>query len=112
MISETIYPNWSELIQLLKPLKCHVRVLLKDDDDPSPWDSPLFEPVPTHIELPKYGPIQKTNVRWLEIDPVEEEYVGRRVPNRQTDHTKDIQTILQHLNLQYTLRDRFFRILF
>jgi hypothetical protein len=62
------------------------RAKFKQDETPSKWGWFLV-PVPGYVESSAYGPVPTREVEWVEIDPIEQRHIGRRVPPQIIDHT-------------------------
>jgi hypothetical protein len=62
------------------------RTKFKHEQPPSQWGWFLV-PTTGYVESSAYGPVPTREVEWVEIDPIEQRHIGRRVPPQIIDHT-------------------------
>jgi hypothetical protein len=62
------------------------RAKFKHEEAPSKW---VWFIIPTtgYVESSTYGLVPTREVEWVEIDPIEQRPIGRRVPPQIIDHT-------------------------
>jgi hypothetical protein len=71
---------------LTTQFRLDTRAKFKQDDTPSKWGWFLV-PTAGYVESSAYGPVPSREVEWVEIDPIEQQHVGRLVPPLIIDHT-------------------------
>ncbi|RZJ94003.1 MAG: hypothetical protein EOO60_03980 [Hymenobacter sp.] len=71
---------------LTSQFRIDTRAKFKQDETPSKWGWFLV-PVPGYVESSAYGPVPTREVEWVELDPIEQRHIGRRVPPQIIDHT-------------------------
>ena len=104
--------NFNEFSALLddfykKPWK--FRMKLFNMDHPTNWQSAIWSPTDNYIEnhscLAKFS-----DVEYIEIDPIENRYIGRLVPNRIYDHTTEVHNILKDHTVEFKIEQNVLRI--
>ncbi len=77
---------------ILDKNKCKIRFHWYYDPDfeTSEWVNSFSFPVEGYIEPMSVGPIKITQWKWLEIDPIEKRKIGRLIPEKEINHTKEI----------------------
>jgi hypothetical protein len=86
-----------EVIDALKSqFRLDTRAKFKQDEIPSKWGW-FIVPTAGYVESSAYGPVPTREVEWVEIDPIEQRHIGRRVPPQIIDHTP---ALLQQLAVQ------------
>jgi hypothetical protein len=71
---------------LTSQFRIDTRAKFEQDEIPSKWGWFLV-PVPGYIESSAYGSVPTREVEWVELDPIEQRHIGRRVPPHIIDHT-------------------------
>jgi hypothetical protein len=87
------------------------RAKLKHEEVPSRWSSLFLLPVPGYIETSSYGPVPRREIEWIELDPIEQRFIGQRVPRQILDHTEQILQQLEAHNIRAQLLDGWIRII-
>ncbi|MGI4734898.1 MAG: DUF6678 family protein [Janthinobacterium lividum] len=80
---------------LTSQFRLDTRAKFKQDETPSKWGW-FIVPTAGYVESSAYGPVPTREVEWVEIDPIEQQHIGRRVPPQIIDHTP---ALLQQLAL-------------
>ena len=75
------------------------------------WSEWLIVPTVGFVELSSCGPISIKEIEWVEINTIEDKYIGRLVKNAKIDHTLHIKEALDQAELLYTHNDSIIRIL-
>ena len=91
---------------------CQVRLLIRHAAVPSEWSAWVSEPSRSYIETFTTGPWRTAEVEWLEINPVATTYVGRLVPDRQTDHRAALEAGLTAAGLAWESAGPYLRVRF
>ncbi|WP_299244169.1 DUF6678 family protein [uncultured Aquimarina sp.] len=98
--------NFTELSALLdefyeKPWK--FRMKLFSMDYPTNWQSAIWSPTDNYIEnhscLTQFSDLEN-----IEINPIEDRYIGRLVPNRIYDHSQEVFDILKVHTVEYKIQ--------
>jgi len=78
--------------QILGKNKCKIRFHWYYDPDfeTSKWDNNFNLPLEDYIEPMSIGPIKISQLKWLEINPIEIRKIGRLMPEKEINHTKEI----------------------
>lgn len=71
---------------LTTQFRLDTRTKFKHEETPSKWGWFLV-PTTGYVESSAYGPVPTREVEWVEIDPIKQKYIGRRVPPQIIDHT-------------------------
>jgi hypothetical protein len=71
---------------LTTQFRLDTRTKFKHNDTPSKWGWFLV-PTTGYVESSAYGPVPTREVEWVEIDPIEQRHIGRRVSPQIIDHT-------------------------
>ncbi|RYY92959.1 MAG: hypothetical protein EOO11_20520 [Chitinophagaceae bacterium] len=74
------------------------------------WDRWLIVPTPSYVETGTSGPLPVRQLQWIDVDPVEQRWVGRVAGSGSFDHSAELHALLARLHLRYRLVDGFFRI--
>lgn len=107
-------PRMLKLISnIIKPKNCKSRFLVEYDSENelTDWVQGFHFPVNGYIEIPLVGPIKETQIKWIEIDPVEEIILGRRVPAKFKNHLTEIIKALNDNNIDHFVCDNKIKIL-
>jgi hypothetical protein len=67
----------------------NTRAKFRNQNTPSSWGWFLV-PVPGYVESSAYGPVPTRDIEWVELDPIEQRHIGRRVPPQIIDHTPEL----------------------
>jgi hypothetical protein len=79
-----------EVIDLLTSrFAIDTRAKFRNESTPSKWGWFLV-PVPGYVESSAYGPVPIREVEWVELAPIEQGHIGRRVPPQIIDHTPEL----------------------
>lgn len=63
-----------------------------------------------YIEIPFTGPIENKKLKWIEINPIEEKFIGRLVPSKRIDHTKELIENLNFNKINFNYENEFVKI--
>jgi hypothetical protein len=74
---------------LTSRLSIDARAKFRNDNTPSNWGW-FIVPVPGYVESSAYGPVPPRDIEWVELDPIEQRHIGRRVPPQIIDHTPEL----------------------
>ncbi|WP_108802123.1 DUF6678 family protein [Aquimarina sp. Aq107] len=81
------------------------RMKLFSLDYASNWSGGIWSPTNNYIEvsscLTAFSDLEN-----IQINPIEDRYIGRLVPNRIYDHTQDVCDILKHHDLEYEIQEK------
>lgn len=91
---------------------CQLRLLLRHAPAPAAWSAWVSEPASGYIETFTTGPWRIEEVEGLDINPVATTYVGRLVPERQTDHRAALETGLTAIGLAWEPAGPYLRVFF
>lgn len=97
-----------ELIKLTKNTSVKYRII-DIDNEIGCWNDWLSNPTGRYLDYGK-KPIPYSEVKKIEIDPVEDKYIGKLVPNKLIDHTKEITNILNSLRIEFKIIGRIITI--
>lgn len=87
------------------------RAKLKEAAIPSKWGTWFLIPVPDYVEASTYGPVPTREVEWIELDPIVQRHIGRRVPPQIIDHTPELLQQLAEHSISTQLVDGRIRVL-
>lgn len=104
--------DWKFLIELRKRLDCRVRLGIRATGESSEWSTTLFEPSPSYVEIPSYGPVKKADVESLDFDPVVVTTVGRLLPDRTNSVEDDFSYELKSRGIPFEKVGEFIRVTF
>ena len=76
----------------------------------SEWDHGFFIPVEGYLEPSSLGPVPIREIKWFQIDPIEVKVIGRLVPDKKIDHSKNVGTYLTNNSIEFTWEDGLFQI--
>ncbi|MGY2134867.1 DUF6678 family protein [Hymenobacter sp. HD11105] len=100
-----------EVIDILTAtFRIGTRAKLHHEPAPSAWSSWFLLPVPGYIEASTYGPVPRRDIEWIELNPVEQRYIGRLVPPHILDHTEAILEQLHAQGIRAQVREGLIRL--
>jgi len=76
----------------------------------SKWGAYLNFPAEGYFEPQHIGPIKINQWKWLEINPIEDIVIGRLVPNKKADHSKEIINYLNENNIPFLKGEKYIKI--
>jgi hypothetical protein len=94
----------SFIIELNK-LPCSYRLHTLAPQKPNNWSGWIVCPVPSVVETGYDGPISFEQVVAIEVDPIEKKWIGKRVPEQEVDHCKEVIDLLTRLEIPYDKAD-------
>ncbi len=97
------------LFNEIERLNLNYRIQLIDTFEVSAWDHFLIFPTPNYIEC-RYGVFRLTTLRQIQIDSIENRYIGRRVASKRIDHSGLLEEKIQHSRLHYSFENHVFTI--
>lgn len=97
------------LFNEIERLNLNYRIQLIDTFEVSAWDHFLIFPTPNYIEC-QYGIFRLTTLRQIQIDSIENRYIGRRVALKRIDHSRLLEEKIQHSGLHYSFENHVFTI--
>lgn len=92
-----------EIINLTKNISIKYRVV-DNDNDIWRWNNWLTNPTGKYLDFGQ-EPISYSEINLIEIDPLEDKYIGKLVPNKLIDHTKEIKNILNTLKIEFEINE-------
>ncbi len=90
-----------DLIFGLNKLPCRYRLHTLAPQAPNNWSDWIICPVKGIIETGCDGPFAFHQVTAIEIDPIEKKWTGKRVPEQEVDHSREIIQLLQQTSVSY-----------
>jgi len=98
--------------QIIKENNCKIRFswFYNPDYETTKWVEYFNFPEEGYIEIPLTGPIKTTQLKWLEINPIEIKKIGRLIPEKEINHTKEIIDILNEENIIFSFNQSFIKI--
>ena len=101
---------WASTVQALQaiPVRCRVGLL---NGRESVWARPFFSPSPGYIEGADLGPVPTQEIRWIEVESVEQRRRGRLVPDQPVDHSATLLDLFQRHGLRFEHLKHGYRIL-
>ena len=102
--------KWQRLIPLIQSFKCHKRIKFIDVDEPTGWQTGVWQPHPCYVEA-SGGPEELKFVEWVEIERCERRHMGRLVPCSVVDHSDEIRRSLDEAHASYKETENSFFIL-
>jgi hypothetical protein len=94
---------------LISQLSVLVRIGLRDGAT-TDWSKWLTFPAEGYGEVMRHGPFLLRDVTYLEIDSVELRKLGRLLPEKEIDHTNDLETALHGEGITFSKNGSIFRI--
>ncbi len=98
-----------KLPELIDQYSVFIRIV-NNKDEVSSWSKWLAVPEPNYVEIMHNGPVQITDIKYLELNPVMMQKPGKRIPEIKTDHSKGLKTALDSSGIKYDKVDSLFRI--
>ena len=95
---------------LMLGLSC--RVKLRHEPILDKWSGYLNIPESGYVEPSAYGPYPMRDLEYVLVDPIEQRYIGRLVPDRIIDHTQQVISLFEAEGLQYEKPDLYFKVNF
>jgi hypothetical protein len=83
---------------LTTQFRLDTRAKFKHEETPSKWGWFII-PTAGYVESSAYGPVPTREVEWVEIDPIEQQHLGQRVPPQILDHTPALLQQLAAYNI-------------
>jgi hypothetical protein len=102
--------NIQLLVDFFIKLNCTFKVKLKNIPETNNWDKLFIRPAKSYVEFGQTGPVKISEVEWLDINPIEEIYIGTRVPSKYFDHSDSIKNYLDQHSIQYSIYNNIIRI--
>lgn len=102
--------KWRRLLAAIEQFPCHKRVKWIDTDEPTRWQTGLWQPHPNFVEA-SGGPEELKFVEWIEIERCERRHMGRLVQAKFLDHSDSIRTTLTEERVTFDETDESFKIL-
>ena len=100
-----MFQQLSLFFESIEDLNLVYRIQLKNSQDFSIWDHFLIFPVPDYLEC-RYGIFSEDQIDQIQIDVVEDRYIGRRVVNQQIDHSELLKMKLEFFGLDFLLENK------
>ena len=97
--------KWRELAAALQDILAdgpRVRIKYLLDDDPGPGFA--------HLDWEWVGEGDASIIEWIEIDPVERTYRGRRVADAERDHAESILATLKRIGVPFSVEGGLFKV--
>lgn len=89
------------VISVVDALRVKVRGKCRSDDGPLPWADWISQPSKSYIEFQGCGPIEKSEIEWIDINAVEERRLGQRLPMKKIDHGEEIARMFAERSVRY-----------
>jgi len=102
--------NIELLVDFFSKVNCKFKVKLKNIPETNNWDKWFLRPSKSYIEFGQTGPVKISEVEWLDINPIEQIYIGTRVPSKYCDHSDSIKNYLDHYSFKYSIQNKIIRI--
>lgn len=101
-----------EIAKIIKDKNCTSRFLIEhgSEEELTEWGQYFNFPTDGYIEIPVIGPIRETQIKWIEIDTVEEIIIGRLVPPKYNNHMNSITRELQDNDIDYSVKDSIIKV--
>ncbi|MFW1763882.1 DUF6678 family protein [Acinetobacter bereziniae] len=97
------------LFNEIERLNLNYRIQLIDTLEVSVWDHFLIFPTPNYIEC-RYGIFPLRAVRQIQINSIENRYIGQRVALKCIDHSELLEEKMQQSGLHYHIENQIFTI--
>lgn len=100
--------NFAGLLLLIEEFRekpWEFRMKLISSDYTSNWSGAIWSPTENYIENHSCL-TQLSDLENIQINPIEDRYIGRLVPNKVYDHTQDVCNILKHHDVEYELQEK------
>ena len=98
----------TEMIKLMKNISVEYRVI-DNNNEVWHWNNWLSNPTGQYLDF-GLEPKPYRNIEIIEINPFENKYIGKLVPNKLIDHTKEIINIMQTLKIEFEISETLIRI--
>lgn len=102
--------KWQRLIPVIQRFPCHKRIKFIDVDEPTRWQTGVWQPHPRYVEA-SGGPEELKLVEWVEIERCERRHMGRLVQCSVLDHSDEIRRSLEESRATFKETDSSFFIL-
>ncbi len=102
----------TELINILQKLDLKCRVRTSFDDAVSEWSTFVTTPTQGYIETSDSGPVSINDLKSIEVDPVRQIIVGRRVPPKKQNLRAEFLELLRKHCISYEEVGEYLRINF
>lgn len=86
---------WRLAAMLVKRFRTTVRFGMRSISTPSEWSTWIAFPSASYVEISNLGPVLKNDVKWIGINLMEIQRVGRLIPPRNIDHSAEIRATLK-----------------
>ena len=100
---------WQKVAQIIDQLKILVRVVLNDGSI-TEWGKWFVFPSDGYGEVARYGPFQIKDVCYIEVNPVEHRKVGRLLPEKEIDHSEELESALAGAGIVFEIYGGKYRI--
>ena len=107
MIAEA---DWKIFLELLRKLKCKVRLGIRGAANTTEWGTSLIEPASNYVELPSYGPVKKSDVAFIDFDPIIVTRIGRIVPDKKQSVEAELAVEFEKWLINFEKGDTYFRV--
>lgn len=88
----------TDLAGILKKLNLRCRVQASFESEMSEWSTFVAIPSEGYFETSASGPVSIKDLKWIEIDPVKQVDIGRRVPPKKENLKLELaQELVKHL---------------
>jgi len=74
------------------------------------WVDYFSIPADNYIEIPFTGPIEISSLKWIEINPIEKKIIGRLVPPKKINHTKELIDSFNSHKIGFTFNGELIKI--
>jgi hypothetical protein len=100
---------WECLVKAVEKIPVMVRVVMKDEIK-TVWSNWLTFPAEGYGEVKGYGPFLLKDVVYIEIDSTELRNIGRLLPAKEIDHSKELVAALVSSGINFERNLNIFRI--
>ena len=90
-----------EIINLTKNISINYRVV-DNDNGIWRWNNWLTNPTGKYLDFGQ-EPLSYKEIKKIQINPFEDRYIGKLVPNKLIDHTNEITNILDSLKIEFEI---------
>lgn len=100
---------WEQIARIINQLALSVRIILNNGTI-TDWSKWLGFPSNSYGEVMGYGPFLIKEVQYIEINPVEKRKLGRLLPEKKIDHSKELEEFLIYTGIPFQRISGIYRI--
>lgn len=99
------------LIDFFREVNCSFKVKLVNRPLTSNWNKMFIRPVQSYVEFGHSGPVKISELEWIDINPVEQIYIGRLVPDKFINHSQGVKDFFDKNAVKYSINDEIIRVI-